>query len=337
MKKQFLNTIKACAVIALALPLMANQSCEQQPQAARKLKRRIGFIDPMNAIKANDFMLPGGLVTNLGPRMSGQLLEELVGTKNPDFYISQEMPRLSADGMNLMAVDTTPACVRDYPMMLLMGSVPYYEFVGSGSVSFGYSKSGDFGNISVTPTIKVDVAQMELNLFAGDPLTGKLNGGGKATSNDTKVSVNATINFNDFVVTPTYYKTTGLAKVAEKAIQKSLSKLAVDAAKIPWEVQVTEDDDRFIIINAGSNAGLQADDVLTVHNQIYKWKDNGEACKVPLAFKADQRDTPTAIIKLKTVMPEYSISYPDPERPNDENVQVGAVVRLKEFASVPKQ
>jgi hypothetical protein len=144
------------------------------------------------------------------------------------------------------------------------------------------------------------------------------------------------VNFNDFKVSPELYLKTPLEKVSRNGLNRALAKLAQDASDMTWVAQVKQDADRYIIINAGKKAGLQKGDVLTVHNQLYYWENNGTPCQVPLAYQLDQRPgNPTAVIKLDIVEDDYSISEVDPLRPTDEAAHVGAVVRLKEFAPKP--
>jgi len=316
--------IRACAMVALAIPLMANQSCEQ-PGTARKLKKRVDLY----GITSQEFTLPGGTKYSLAAPVSAQL--EVIVNDHPDFYITSRAP--GNRGLTTFSNDPTPTCVRDVPMMMLGGSIPYFEFVSSTKISFGYSTSGDFGNITITPSVKVDKAQMALLLKAYNPLTRLYSAMGDATSNETKTSINATVNFNDFVVSPEIYLKTPLEKVSRTAITKALVKLAKDASDTTWTAQVKQDQDRYIIINAGKKAGLKKGDVLTVHNQLYYWEENGAPCQVPLSYQVDQRPgNPTAIIKLAVVEDDYSISEADPIRPTDELAHAGALVRLREFA-----
>lgn len=326
MKTMLKNFLKSCALVLMVVPLMANQQCEQPQASARKLKKRVDLY----GISAQEFTLPGGAKYNLATPVSAQL--EVVVNDHPDFYITSRAPVVNE--MGLMAADPTPECVRDVPMMMLGGTIPYFEFISSTKVSFGYSTGGDFGNVTISPSIKVDKAQMALLLKAYHPLTRLYTAMGDATSNETKTTINATINFNDFTVSPELYFKTPLEKVSRSALTKALDKLSKDAADMTWTAQVKKDADRYIIINAGKKAGLKKGDELTVHNQLYYWENEGQPCRSPLAYQVDQRPgNPTAIIRLDIVEDDYSISEVDPVRPTDEAAHVGAVVRLKSFAS----
>jgi hypothetical protein len=191
--------------------------------------------------------------------------------------------------------------------------------------------------VSVSPTVDVQKAQMDLLLTGYDPLTRIYNGVGSATSNDTQTTIDATINFNGWNANPKLYFDTGLAKVGSNAVNKALSKLSANTTGLTWFAQVKQDMDRYIIINAGSKAGLKKGDVLTVHNQVYYWENDGAPCSVPLSYMTDQRPgTPTAIITLDDVEPDFSVSAVDPERPTQEVAHPGAIVRLQSFAPAPE-
>jgi hypothetical protein len=324
--KTFLKIVKSFAFIALALPLMANEGCEEQV-AGRKLKKRVALATP--AITAQPFVLPGNKVySNLGAQVSAQM--KLTLHKHSDFYLFE---RAAPRGDIFAMAAATPTCVQDFAMYEVGGTIPTFEFVSKTKISFGYSKTGDFGNIVIEPSVEVEKAQLDLVLEAYNPLTRILKAMGGATSDDTSTSLKAKVGYNDFNVTPEVYKDKPIGKVTQKAVDKALAQLSADTADQPWFAQVEQDADRYIIINAGKNAGLKKDDVLTVHNQIYMWQNNGTPCQVPLLRHLDKRNgTADAIIKLERVEDDYSISYVDPERPTDEPVMPGAIVRLKEFA-----
>lgn len=326
--KTFLKVLKSFAFVALALPLMANQSCE--PQATgRKLKKRVSIGNP--AITAQSFTLPGNKVySNLGSQVSAQLKLSLF--KHPDFYL-QERASPRGDVFAMGEQSSSLSCVEDFAMYNVTGSIPTFEFVSKTKVSFGYSKTGDFGSIVVEPSVEVEKAQLDLVLEFHNPLTGFLKGMEGATADDTATTLKAKVGYNDFNVTPEVYKDKPIGKVTQKALDTTLSRLSASTATQDWFAQVEQDADRYIIINAGKNAGLKKDDVLTVHNQIYMWQNNGTPCQVPLLRHIDKRNgVPDAVIKLERVEDEYSISYVDPERPTEEAVLPGAIVRLKEFA-----
>jgi len=319
------NFIKTAGLGCLAMSLMANQSCEQATN-----NRVLKYRSEPGLVQSQDFTAPGGGLINLSKSLTEQI-KQVIATSQY-FYISTT----ASSNSLASAIDEVPVCVRDVPQVSLSGDVTHFEFAGSFEGKFGYTPDGDLSGTSVTAKVKVDVAQMGLVLSATDPLTRQYLGVSSSTANETKTSVGAEINFDNFKIDPNFYFSTPLQAVGAKALGKAMDRLYSQLSQTPWEAQVLRDEDRFIIINAGARAGLKAGDILTVHNQVYRWENDLDPCNSRLLFKADQRDVPTAVIKLKTVTDFYSISEIDPERPTFEAARTGAVVRLKEYAPAPQ-
>ncbi len=319
--KTLKQILRSCAFIALALPLMANQSCEEKVEA-RKLRKRISLVND-NAVSSQPFTLPGGKVyANLGVQVSAQLRKSLFDSK--EFYLFDRIAPRSVSAMAELD------CVEDYPMYTIQGSIPYFEFTSKTKVSFGYSKTGDYGTIVVSPTVEVERAELDLYLETYHPLTGVLNGMGEATSANTKTTVKATVGYGDFNVSPEIYAEKPIGKVTQKALDKALEELSTKTASDEWYAQVVQDFDRNIMINAGSTAGLKKGDVLEVYNQVYFWKNNGVPCQVPLIGQMDKHPgKPDAVIVLDSVQPDVSYSNTDPERPTEEPIFPGAIVRVR--------
>ncbi|MGE3973463.1 MAG: hypothetical protein AB7F59_02945 [Bdellovibrionales bacterium] len=323
---------RAVGVVALALPLMANQSCEQPlAGAVRKLQMGVGVV----GVKSQKFQAPGGVVVDFSVPVSTQL-EEVV-QNHADFYLAGRVPKMNEMDIMEATDEDAPTCVRNAPLFNINGDVTHFEFLSSFGMRFGYSPDGDLGGISVDGTVKVDTAQMGLTLRAYDPLTLYYKAISSSTSNETKTRINANINFKGFQAGPEFYFQTPLEKVGRSAVEKALAKLSTKLAEVTWESQVIKDKDIAIIINAGKNAGLQVGDVLTVHNQIYEWEDNNQPCESPLSYRIDQRPgVPTAVITLGEVYDDYSVSTAQIERPTFERVMSGAAVRLKQFKPEPQ-
>lgn len=316
--------LRSCAVVALALPLMANQSCDKVE--ARKLRKRIGLISPTNSITSQPFTLPGNKVyANLGVQVSAQLKKTLHDSK--DFYLFE---RIAPRGISAMS---NMDCVEDYPMYTIQGTIPYFEFTSKTKVTFGYSKTGDYGTIVASPSVEVERAELDLYLETFHPISGVLNGMGEATSASTKTTFKATVGYNDFNVTPEIYAEKPIGKVTQKALDKAIEQLTADTADDVWYAQVVQDFDRNIMINAGRNSGLKKGDVLEVYNQVYFWKNNGTPCQVPLIGQADKHQgKPDAVIVLEDVQSDVSYSNTDPERPTEEPILPGAIVRVRQLA-----
>jgi hypothetical protein len=322
--------IRAIGLVALAVPLMANQSCDKPVAETRKLKLGVGS----KTINSQTFQIPGRATVNFSVPISKQLQEAIQNSQ--DFYLVGGAPGFQDFGA-LAAGDDAPECMRNVPNYYINGDVTHFEFLSSLGIKFGYSPGGDLGGISVDGNIKVDTAQMGLTLGAYAPRSTNYKAIASALSNETKTKINANINFKGFEIGPEYYFQTPLEKVGRMAVEKALTKLKtkiMDSNDYVWEAQVLKDKDVAIIINAGKNAGLQAGDVLEIYNQIYEWEDNTRPCASPLLYHVDQRPgTPTAIITLAEgqVYDNYAVSTAQIQRPNFERAAIGATVRLKQF------
>lgn len=335
---------KAAGVIAIAIPLVGFEvsaqemmSAEPMVVAPRVLKKRIDF----GFLATQPFFVKDKTVDVNWP-VNGQL--QLAINNSPDFYYagaSKPFPKSATGGAGISTMsqhddmNAVPICYRDLPQYIVGGAVTGYEFTSSFGITFGYNPAGNVGGKDlVDVTVQVSTSTMTMFLEGDNPITKQAIDMGNASSKDTQTTINASVNFANFSISPSFYFQSPISTVSMKGLTAALSSLAKapQIAAQQWEAQVSDPGDLAMTVNAGSKAGLHCGDVLDIYNQLYYYDDKVDPCQTTAVTHFDASPgQPSATIILRQVQPDASLSgyqEGDVNYFDMRGIQAGAVVRL---------
>jgi hypothetical protein len=231
-------------------------------------------------------------------------------------------------------VDNTPQCVVDLPHFQLYGNVNAFEFQSSFGISFGYNQAGDHTGVGGSVSLKVAKAQMDMVMLGKDPLTRALVTSANVGTDQTKTDINLTIDFSQFQTNPSYYLSTPLAKVSQKALELSLQTFKKQTDKQLWVGRVLKNvKDEYLFINHGGLAGLMVGDQFEVYNVEHVWE--GEPCTSNYVASRRSPATPVAIIEISQVNSTNSVAQYVFR--SSEHVRKGAEVIIKKLVVSGKE
>jgi len=341
MKKQFLVKTAAGLLVATSLSAFETQAQELKVTpmvtAPRVLKKRIDF----SFLQTHPFIVKDQTIDLAWP-INGQL--QLAVNNSPNFYyagatkpFTPAPTAVTAGKITSLAafngIQDVPLCYRNTPQLIVGGAVTGFDFTSSIGLTFGYSPAGNTsGKDLVDVSVDVSTSTMTLNLEGDNPISKQIIDMGSASANDTSTTINSTINFANFNISPSFFFSSKLNDVAMKGMTTGLSSLASSpqVSAMPWEAQVTDPADLALTINAGTKAGLKCGDVLDIYNQTYFYDPSVDPCKTTAVthFDSDPTGQPSATITIRHLQPDASMTSGDDIVWFDlRGVQAGAVVR----------
>lgn len=351
-QKFLMNVLKAGVMCSAAGMMMGNQSCQQQPEATRELKR---IID-MGKLTAPSITLPQGGTfdfqyvanqqvysvmqtsdhfalrygTPVVPTSSTATEAKTLNLSNND-RVMMKAAALNAGVSEKPVMSKEAECLVNLPNERISGSVNSFEMIGGAGVQIGFNAAGPLDVSGLTGLgFSIQWAQLALSMFATNPLTAGVMSSANVTADQTKTSVNFTLNVGAFSVGPSAYYQTPLAKVTENGLIKAADALYTgleNSSEGEWYTRVLMDQDTHLVIIGGKDVGVKVGDQFNVYNEYAVW--DGDPCNSK--YYGSAPSDPVATIQIDTVG-DY-ISFGKVTVQTDENPVIGAKVRVLKLVS----
>ena len=309
---------KAAMFLPLAILLMGNDQCSQggEEVAKRELRRRV----QMGAIEAPSMAFSDGGTFDFKYAANAQMYTVLRNTNS--FSTSTISPTAGLDpstmteaekqafyqcedtaGNSAFQMSQEAACMVHMPHARINGDITNFQVTSSTGLTLDLFKL-----IGFSGAFKSTKANLSMSFDAVDPLIpGHVHASSSPTAKSQEFAMNATINFGEFGLGPSYYSKSDLSQVVAKAMTAGISDLKSQFDKgEPWFAMVLKNCDKAIMINAGnySDAGLEVGDVLEVYNTWYDW--SGDVCASTLMGAMKASKTPIAVVQVEIVGNTFS-------------------------------
>ncbi|MGZ3745307.1 MAG: hypothetical protein ACXWRE_05890 [Pseudobdellovibrionaceae bacterium] len=348
------TALKTGTLLSIAGLMMGNQSCQEAP-AARELKR----IVEMGKITSPSIALPGGGSFDFQYVANQQVYSVLqnsehfalryappvgdVPTTTPASVDSKVLNVSSNDQVMMKAFaanagvaekpqySTTAECLINLPNARIGGSVNAFEMIGGAAVQIGFNAAGPLDISGLNGLgFSIEWAQLALSMMATHPLTNGLLAAANISSEQTKTKVHFTFEVGPFMVGPSAYYQTPLAKVTEKALISGADAIYKGIKeKEEWYSRVLMDHDTHLVILGGANVNAKVGDQFNIYNELYYWE--GDPCNSK--YYGGGAASPVATIELDWVGDEVSRGKVLTQ--SDENPVLGAKVKILKLAPEP--
>lgn len=353
--KDLKTPLKVTALLAGAVLTMGNQKCEadlSEQTSRRSLKK----IVDLRVLEARSLELPNGQNFDFGYVVNRQIYDVLFKSGDfafkykplvskleaesglagsglqfnlPDSDLALLMEGASASGIQNFGYHhgKTAWCMVNWPQAKIGGSVNSFEVLGRGGLRIGYRGRESIASPGLGASLTVQRAQLDLSMNATVFPTDDLLATANVNSKQTSTALNFELIFGDWIVNPSLFFETPLARVTEVALTRAVKELQSQLVKKDWYTRVIANFDTHLDIVGGENVGLQVGDELVVYNEDYIW-EGGEPC-VGRFFGGTTPAIPVAKIIIEAV--GEVISRGRVIEQTDENAEIGAKVKLHKF------
>lgn len=352
---------RALLLVSLAFLSMANKSCKKEdekppePEAKRLLKHRV----ELSQISSPAIELPGGGFFDFQFVASSQLYDVLMEDGHFTFpYTFSPAPRTqaqfrqqnfsqrdvqlfsllmgvapSASEKILPSPDEDVACLVNMPHAYIAGSIRAFEMLSKSGFYLGFGLNGGH-DASVFPSVSIMVqkAQLDLGVVSYSSIRRRTLAVGSATSKQTQVDINLSINFGNFKLGPKYFFQSPLAGVTKNALKMAVNQLSDSMKKEQWYTRVRSNVDARILLEGGLDVGLMEGDELEIFGEEHEWE--GRPCKSRYLGSV-QTEEPIALVRITKVSDAFSLA--EPIKLTDWNPQTGDRVFVKTLVPLPKE
>jgi hypothetical protein len=222
-----------------------------------------------------------------------------------------------------------PSCEINIPQLEITGNVNSFEFQSSGGVTFGYTASGASNGIGGSASLQISKASLDVSMQGLNPFNLQQLVGTEVTSSQTATNINATIDFSQFNVSPSYYGSTPLATVSENALVSGVKNIKSSYDSVGWIGRVIQiEASNAVVLNGGYVTGMMVGDTFTVYNVQHLWADNAHPCASGNTYYGSQLSpaTPVANITVTQVDPSSNIGVASVVLTGTTPINLGAEV-----------
>ncbi|MFN8845720.1 MAG: hypothetical protein ACK5W9_02595 [Bdellovibrionales bacterium] len=306
------NIIKIIGIVGLGLGLMGNEGCEKQPPVVEK--RILKWYADAGAVRSPVVQFGEAGNFDFGYVASEQLYGVLFNSKGftasysgPAISMSNQGPTLvGAQGMYQKMFGTSAIgsdlyfseearCLINLPDVKVEGSVLSFEMSSGNSISIGFNQPQGVVHtgFGLGAKFNVKVKELSLQMRAFDIAKDLNNGRPKLiaaplvreSSKDTDGKVD--LSYNMISAGYSWYKSTPLSKVTERALVQSINQIKDEMNKVPWTTKILDlkpfgDEqnplgDLGYVIKGGADVNLKMGDQVEFYQDVTMWK--GKPCE----------------------------------------------------------
>lgn len=199
-----------------------------------------------------------------------------------------------------------------------------YEFVSSTGGKFGFGNLGIINLLDLS--FKVDKATLQMNVYPSNPYERQKSFGVK--SNDTDVQFGVNVGFSNIAAGFEHYSKTPVATLTKDALMKALAGIKDSIQKKEWSTRVLRspaDIRDQVTIQAGSDAGITADDEFEVYDLKHHW--DSDPCSSAYAGMDPLPEKPIATLKAWSIGRKLTILKIKDPRISNIDIPPGSYVR----------
>ncbi|MFK8138955.1 MAG: hypothetical protein AB8E15_11390 [Bdellovibrionales bacterium] len=283
-----MKTLRNGTMMLLALLLVDQGQAED-----RRLKYRVSA----DSIQTSTFDVPGDKQFDFG-FVINSLLQAKLGT-HKDFFslLNANNQRLALDEVGTMGLESgsstvgsigrngkdIPACLTSGNMFRLYGQVLSFEMNGGFGFKVGYNRGVDQADgWGAEVEYKVQKGSLNFILMATPEHVNSPIAQTMISESSKNSETNFTVNYNELSLSPRYFHESNLAKVSERAVEKSLDRTAAQIrdsndSNVEWSSTIVASDDPLYILPVGSRDGLKVGDIFDVVGTVHEWE--GKPCQ----------------------------------------------------------
>ena len=353
--------LSSIALITTATFLMANQKCQPAPE--RQLKKNVKVLNIeassfLDSVGSNGFnfsevaknQLSGVLFEssefyerNIYPTPNTLFTPVQLPGKNATFNKAQMdlnqktvsqlkvwFPTMKA---NELSLSQESACLVTKPQHFLYGKINSLEAYSGAQLQFGFNSNINPVLPPVNGKFKMDKMRMDLSFHAYDPWTSQEMAATNSEAFKTDYSVGFGIDLGILHIGPEFYKVTGMAEVTLKGLKQAVKDIANKLKSIDrqdWQTRVLISQDNYVAIVGGAELGLKKGDRLKIENEVHQWSGSpcGEGSQLLGSISVTSEPWIVEIEDAGNLMSKAKVLNPK----ENESIEVGALVRLSEFA-----
>lgn len=306
-----MKLVKIIGLVGLGLSLMGNEGCEQQPAAAEK--RILKWYADAGAIRSPAVQFGEAGNFDFGYVASEQLHGVLFNSKGftssysgPGIAVEKEGPVLvGAQGMyqKMFGASTVGSdlyfseearCLIHLPDVKVDGSVLSFEMASGNNISIGFNQQTGtvHTGVGLGAKFSVKVKELSMQMRAFDIAKG-LDGKPisiaaplvREASKDTDGKID--LSYNQIGLGYSWYKSTPLSKVTERALTKGVNVIKDEMNKVNWTTKIldlkpfgNEENplgDLGYVVKGGANVNLKLGDQVEFYQDVTMWK--GKPCE----------------------------------------------------------
>ncbi len=352
--KKWLNSI---GFVALAVLLMGNQKCQQQPAQTRQLKKNVkvlkmeasSFLDnsgfkfsevAQNQLSGVLFETSEFYERNIYPTTQSLLVPPPftvgtpIGQKTTSVVAEKSMVQLKTWFPTLKAAEVLlsqdSSCLVSKPQHFLYGKINALEAYSGMNLQFGFNPS--VVQVPLNAKFKMDKMRMDLSFHAYDPWTYQEMAATNSEVFKKDYSAGFGIDLGIIHIGPEFYRVTGMAEVTLSGLKKAVSDIAKKLLSIQrqeWQTRVLLSRDNYVAIVGGAELGLKKGDRLKIENEVHNWMGEpcGETGQLVGSVVVTQEPWIVEIEDAGNMMSKAKVLNPR----ENETIEVGALTRVSQF------
>lgn len=335
-----MKVVKNICLIIVGLMFMGNEGCKEARERGRTLKRNVRLsgirAQKIDLGQFGKFDLEGVLNAQLVQSVQDSGYFALTNNLSPQAFSDEIRAQAIKFGVTPRPLAINPdagRCLRFAPDAIIAGNAVDFELESQTGIKVGTSVSG----IGLGVDFGLKTMSMEMAFDAFMPFTGRPLASAFAREKKRNFNIGFNIGLGQLALSPSYYRSTPVAKVTREALENSLINLGEQIGNmVPWTAKVVSNADTHVVLNAGALHGLRKGDMFWVSNVNYQWE--GSPCESNLLVDAptSSAENPLALIQIETEPGLITtLARVVSDGPLREDIREGAKVYV--YALVPEE